>query len=44
MIEMPNPVTALDAGGPVLLHIGRQRPGASEFLRWRVWVAKLLKE
>jgi len=29
----PNPITSLDAGGAFCLHIGRHRPGASEFLR-----------
>jgi hypothetical protein len=30
----PNPITSLDAGGALCLHIGRPWPGASEFLRW----------
>jgi hypothetical protein len=30
----PNPITALDAAIAFCLHIGRQRRGASEFLRW----------
>lgn len=31
----PNPITSLDAGFDVRLHIGRCWPGTSEFLRYR---------
>lgn len=31
---IPNPITTLDAGGLLCLHIEHQRPGASECLRW----------
>ncbi len=32
--EPPNEVTSLDAAGALPLHFGRQRRGASEFIRW----------
>jgi len=29
-----NPITSLDAGTGFCLHVGHQRPGASEFFRY----------